>query len=203
MRGERAIARATDVEEHRPLRGAPRAARTVGSGTGARRVVVRARLHAPAEHNDVVSWRRAAMQIVVDARRRLVGARRGDVDVALRSRAAIRRVLQTLQSGKALILFPEGTRSPDGNLQSAKAGVGLIACKTQAPVLPARIFNSHEAFGRGGKMRPGTRVSVSFGPLIHPENYDDPSAGRDRYQRASERIMAAIAELSEPVYPVI
>ncbi|MBP8257522.1 MAG: 1-acyl-sn-glycerol-3-phosphate acyltransferase, partial [Opitutaceae bacterium] len=57
--------------------------------------------------------------------------RDGGTDVA-----AIRRVLQTLQSGKAMILFPEGTRSPDGNLQSAKAGVGLIACKTQAPVLP-------------------------------------------------------------------
>ncbi len=117
--------------------------------------------------------------------------------------AAIRRVLQTLQSGKALILFPEGTRSPDGNLQSAKAGVGLIACKTQAPVLPARIFNSHQAFGRDGKMRPGTRVSVVFGPLIPPEEYDDPRAGRDRYQRASERIMAAIAKLSAPTFPVI
>ncbi len=117
--------------------------------------------------------------------------------------AAIRRVLQTLQCGKALILFPEGTRSPDGNLQPAKPGVGLIACKTQAPVLPARIFDSHEAYGRGGKMRPGTRVSVVFGPLLAPEEYDDPRSGRDRYQRASERIMAAIAQLSVPTFPVI
>lgn len=116
---------------------------------------------------------------------------------------AIRRVLQTLQSGKALILFPEGTRSPDGNLQPAKAGVGLIACKSQAPVLPARIFNSHLAFGREGGIRPGTRVSVAFGALIPPEEYDDPAAGRDRYQHASERIMQGIAALSEPTLPVI
>jgi len=117
--------------------------------------------------------------------------------------AAIRRVLQTLQSGKALILFPEGTRSPDGSLQPAKPGVGLIACKTQAPVLPARIFNSHLAFGRGGKLRVGTRISVVFGPVIQPKDYDDPGAGRDRYQRASERIMGSISRLRMPEYPVI
>ncbi|HRE84130.1 MAG TPA: lysophospholipid acyltransferase family protein [Opitutaceae bacterium] len=117
--------------------------------------------------------------------------------------AAIRRVLQTLQSGKALILFPEGTRSLDGNLQPAKAGVGLIACKTQAPVLPARIFNSHHAFGKSGGIKPGVRVSVAFGPLISPADYDDPSAGRERYQKASEHIMSAIARLQEPRYAVI
>ncbi|MBP7140347.1 MAG: 1-acyl-sn-glycerol-3-phosphate acyltransferase [Opitutaceae bacterium] len=124
--------------------------------------------------------------------------RDGGTDVA-----AIRRVLQTLQSGRALILFPEGTRSPDGNLQPAKAGVGLIACKTQAPVLPARIFNSHLAFGRDGKVRPGTRISVAFGPVLQPADYDDPGLGRERYQRASELIMAAIARLEAPSHPVI
>ncbi|HRE05377.1 MAG TPA: lysophospholipid acyltransferase family protein [Opitutaceae bacterium] len=116
---------------------------------------------------------------------------------------AIRRVLQTLNSGKALILFPEGTRSPDGNLQSAKPGVGLIACKTQAPVLPVRIFNSHEAFGRKGGLRLGTRVSVTFGPVLPPAVYDPPGAGRDRYQKTSERIMLAISQLSEARPPVI
>ncbi|MBL9205307.1 MAG: 1-acyl-sn-glycerol-3-phosphate acyltransferase [Opitutaceae bacterium] len=116
---------------------------------------------------------------------------------------AIRRVLQTLQSGKALILFPEGTRSPDGRLQPAKPGVGLIACKTQVPVLPVRIFNSHEAFGRKGGMRLGTRVSITFGPILPPRAYDPPGAGRDRYQKTSERIMAAISQLSEARPPVI
>ena len=116
---------------------------------------------------------------------------------------AIRRVLQTLNSGKALILFPEGTRSPDGHLQAAKPGVGLIACKTQAPVLPVRIFNSHEAFGRKGGLRLGTRVSVTFGPVLPPAVYDPPGAGRDRYQKTSERIMLAISQLSEARPPVI
>jgi 1-acyl-sn-glycerol-3-phosphate acyltransferase len=116
--------------------------------------------------------------------------------------SAIKNVLRTLQAGKALTLFPEGTRSPDGTLQPAKSGVGMIACRSRAPVLPARIFNSHIAFGRDGRLRAGTRVSVVYGRLLQPEDYDDPKAGKERYQRASEKIMAAIAALREPK-PVI
>lgn len=116
---------------------------------------------------------------------------------------AIRQVLQALQTGRALILFPEGTRSLDGQLQPPKAGVGLIACKTQVPVIPVRIFDSHLAFGRSGKLRPGTPVSITYGPPLQPAHYDDPAAGKERYQIASERIMRAIASLPNPPPPVI
>ncbi len=116
--------------------------------------------------------------------------------------SAIKNVLRTLQAGDAITLFPEGTRSPDGTLQPAKSGVGMIACRSRAPVLPARIFNSHVAFGRDGRLRPGTRVSVVYGRVLQPADYDDPKAGKERYQLASEKIMAAIAALREP-QPVI
>lgn len=116
---------------------------------------------------------------------------------------AIRNVLRTLQSGKGLILFPEGTRSPDGRLQSAKPGVGLIACRSGVPVVPVRIFDSNLAFGRHGRLRPGTPVSIVFGRPLSPADYDRPEDGKDRYQRASERIMAAIARLERPQPTVI
>lgn len=116
--------------------------------------------------------------------------------------SAIKRVLRALADNKALILFPEGTRTPDGNLQTAKPGVGLIACRTQVPVVPARIFGSFEAFGRSGPLRLGTPITVVFGAPLAPAAYDDPKSGKERYQRASESIMAAIARLQEPK-PVI
>lgn len=115
--------------------------------------------------------------------------------------AAIKRVLGTLAAGRPIALFPEGTRSPDGALQPAKAGVGLIACKTRVPVVPCRIFNSHRALGRAGGFRPGTPVDIVFGRPLAPETYDQKSDGKERYQRASERIMNAIAALSAPVFP--
>jgi 1-acyl-sn-glycerol-3-phosphate acyltransferase len=118
--------------------------------------------------------------------------------------AAIRRVLQALHEDRAVVLFPEGTRSPDGHLQKPKAGVGLMACKTGAPVVPCRIYGSYEAFGKGAKIpRFGTPVTIVFGRPIPAAEYDSPSAGKERYQIASQRIMERIAALPMPVYPVI
>lgn len=117
--------------------------------------------------------------------------------------SAIKRVLKALKEDKGLILFPEGTRSPDGQLKEPKAGVGLIACRAQVPVVPARIYGSFEAFGKGQPLRLGTRVTVVFGPPIAPKDFDDPTAGKERYQLASQRIFAHIAQLRPPQYAVI
>lgn len=117
--------------------------------------------------------------------------------------SAIKRVLKALKEDKGLILFPEGTRSPDGRLKEPKAGVGLIACRAQVPVVPARIYGSFEAFGKGQPLRLGTPVTVVFGPPIAPRDFDDPNAGKERYQLASQRIFARIAQLRPPQYAVI
>jgi 1-acyl-sn-glycerol-3-phosphate acyltransferase len=117
--------------------------------------------------------------------------------------AAIKRVLATLAAGRPIALFPEGTRSPDGLLQPAKAGVGMIACKTGVPVVPCRIFDSHLALSRAGGFRPGTPVDVVFGRPLAPADYDQKTDGKERYQRASERIMAAIAALPRPEATVV
>jgi 1-acyl-sn-glycerol-3-phosphate acyltransferase len=117
---------------------------------------------------------------------------------------ALKRVLRALAEGKVMILFPEGTRSLDGRLQKPRPGVGFIVCKTQVPVVPARIFGSYEAFGKGAKLpRFGSPVRVVFGKPIPPSVYDDPTAGKERYQVASERIMAEIARLQPPVERVV
>jgi 1-acyl-sn-glycerol-3-phosphate acyltransferase len=117
--------------------------------------------------------------------------------------AAIKRVLQVLRQDRAMIVFPEGTRTRTGQLQRPKPGVGLLACRTGVAVVPARIFGTFEAFGRKGPLRIGTPVSVVFGRPLRPADYDDRSEGKERYQHASERIMAAIAALELPRPQVI
>ena len=117
---------------------------------------------------------------------------------------AIKRVLQALRENRAVVLFPEGTRSMDGHLQKAKAGVGLMACKTGVPVVPCRVYGSFEAYGKGARIpRFGTPVTIVFGPPIFANEYDDPSLGKARYETAAQRIMDRIALLPEPSYPVI
>jgi 1-acyl-sn-glycerol-3-phosphate acyltransferase len=117
---------------------------------------------------------------------------------------AIKRVLQALKENRAIVLFPEGTRSPDGQLQKAKPGVGLMACKTGVPVVPCRIYGSFQAFGKGATLpRFGSPVTIVFGPPIPASVYDDPSVGKARYELAAQRIMDRIAALPEPAYQTI
>jgi len=116
---------------------------------------------------------------------------------------AIKRVLQTLSNDKVVILFPEGTRSPNGELQTARPGVGLLACKAHVPVVPARVFGSFEAFGRGGRLRLGTPISVAYGRPLSPSDYDHPEDGKERYARTAARIMAAINRIGPPPVTVV
>ncbi len=117
---------------------------------------------------------------------------------------AIKRVLQALKEDRAVVLFPEGTRSPDGQLQKAKAGVGFMACKTGVPVVPCRVFDSFAAFGKG-RLLPnfGSPVTIVFGAPIPASEYDDPGAGKARYEKAAQCIMDRIAALPRPHYAVI
>jgi 1-acyl-sn-glycerol-3-phosphate acyltransferase len=116
---------------------------------------------------------------------------------------AIKRVLRTLASGRVVIVFPEGTRSPDGELQPPKAGVGLLACKARVPVVPARVFGSFEAYGRDGALHFGSPISVSYGRPLSPAEFDHPEDGKERYARTAERIMEAITRIEAPRVRII
>ena len=120
--------------------------------------------------------------------------RDGDGDVS-----AIKRVLGLLRKGEGLLLFPEGTRSPDGNLQEPQRGVGMIACRTGVPILPARIFGSYESFGRQRKWpKIGQPISIVFGEVILPMEIDPGGEHDLRYETSAKRIMKAIERIRLP-----
>ncbi len=109
--------------------------------------------------------------------------------------SALREVIKKVREGNGIVLFPEGTRSRDGNLQAARAGIGLIIAKTRAPVLPMRIFGAYEALPKGSKRLHFTQVTVVIGNPIHFTPEEVEPASRETYQRLSDRVMAAISEL--------
>lgn len=113
--------------------------------------------------------------------------------------SAFKQVFKTLKNDMGILLFPEGTRSADGKLKAAKKGVGLIACKTQVPVIPTRIFGSFDAYSRHDKL-PNLKspVSVIYGEPLLPEDYDPGKSDPERYQTAADRIMEKIAALEIP-----
>ncbi len=112
---------------------------------------------------------------------------------------ALKKVFNILKQGHGLILFPEGTRSPDGTVREFKSGVGMIACRFQLPVIPARNFGAFEAFSKKSKFpRFGKALTVVYGAPMMPSDYDPGAKAEDRYEEATRRIRERIIALSPP-----
>jgi 1-acyl-sn-glycerol-3-phosphate acyltransferase len=58
----------------------------------------------------------------------------------------IRTILDQLQLGKAVLVFPEGTRTPNGTMQPLKAGIQLLIKRAQAPIVPVGIAGAYDAW---------------------------------------------------------
>jgi 1-acyl-sn-glycerol-3-phosphate acyltransferase len=100
-----------------------------------------------------------------------------------------------LNAGHAVLIFPEGSRTLDGNLQPGEPGLGLVIAKTLAPVVPMRIFGAHEALPRGGGGLHLVPITIVIGDPISFNASDLDLPGKNLYQRLSERVMDAIAAL--------
>lgn len=112
-----------------------------------------------------------------------------------RDRTALKALIRILRAGQGTLVFPEGQRTPDGNLQPAQPGLGLVIAKTLAPVVPIRIFGAYEAWPIHEKWpRPG-RVTVVVGDPIYFTEQDLERGSKDLYLRLSQRVMDAIAAL--------
>src|SRR5215472_16557753 len=110
-------------------------------------------------------------------------------------RSAIKTLIRVLKAGNAVLVFPEGSRTLDGNLQPAEPGLGLVIAKTLAPVVPMRIFGGHEALPRGGGGLHFVPITIVIGEPIFFSADDIGPPGKDLYQRLGQRVMDAIAAL--------
>lgn len=117
---------------------------------------------------------------------------------------SLKAIFRTLKADGAVAIYPEGTRSPDGQLMAPKPGAGMIACKSQATVIPTRLFGTYEAYGRGVKLpKLGGHIHITYGPPMSSTEIDPGKDHPERYQEASRRIMARIATLQTPRETVI
>jgi 1-acyl-sn-glycerol-3-phosphate acyltransferase len=104
---------------------------------------------------------------------------------------ALRLALRLLGAGRAVLVFPEGTRGTEGRLGPARAGAGMLAALSQAPVVPVYVQGSGRALPRGAAVPRPTKVTVTFGAPIRFAR----ERGKARYQEISEEIMAAIGRV--------
>jgi long-chain acyl-CoA synthetase len=76
---------------------------------------------------------------------------------------------EMLLENRCLLIYPEGTRSVTGELQPFKAGVGLLAYETGAPIVPAYIDGAYQAMPKGRHLPRKHRIKVFFGEPIAPD----------------------------------
>src|SRR5256712_4563149 len=100
-----------------------------------------------------------------------------------------------LKSGWNLVLFPEGSRSPDGRIQDFKPGVGHLANETGTPVVPMHIRGAYQIMPRGQKLPLPSPARVRIGKPMSPE----PKEGsREFTARVEKAVRALAAEPSQP-----
>ena len=115
---------------------------------------------------------------------------RGQLDLG-----TLRKVLKVLKNGHPILVFPEGTRSEDGELQEPQKGLGLLVAKSSVGVIPARIYGSGKAFGKKHLIpRIGRKIYINIGVEI---SFDDPKSAKSKknYLEISTTVMSAIEKL--------
>ncbi len=118
---------------------------------------------------------------------RFLGAfpvRRGEAD-----RQALRAADDLLKKQKALVIFPEGTRSKTCTLAKAHAGLGMIALRSGAPVIPVAIWGSEDVFKKFG-----AQVTICYGePVVFKPK--GAKVTREDIEATTEEVMHRIAAM--------
>jgi len=126
---------------------------------------------------------------------------RGFIRVDRRNREqalrAVEKGVLALKAGKSFLVYPEGTRSPDGRLQSFKKGVFVMATKARAPVVPISVSGSNKIMPKGEfVMRPG-RVRITIHEPVRTEGLTPEELGTV-VGRVRQAILSGLEEDERP-----
>ncbi|MFL2001890.1 MULTISPECIES: lysophospholipid acyltransferase family protein [unclassified Microbacterium] len=122
-----------------------------------------------------------------------IAVQRGAGQAALDALDQQRKILD---DGRAVALYPEGTRSLDGRLYKGRTGVAFLALQTGAPVVPVGLIGTDVVMPVGARMPSvSERITVRFGEPLDLSRHGAATSGRAR-RGATDEIMAAIHALS-------
>ena len=105
---------------------------------------------------------------------------------------ALFKLIKTLKTGYGVIIFPEGTRFADNKLHSPKPGVGLIAVRSDAEIVPTYVTGSSTLT----KQIWQRKLRLNFGKPFTPTDIGlEPDCGKDGYRKMAAAIINRIAEV--------
>ncbi|MEO6471890.1 MAG: lysophospholipid acyltransferase family protein [Aeromicrobium sp.] len=119
------------------------------------------------------------------------------VDRRATDAGALRKAIQALRAGQAVVVYPEGTRG-DGEFTTIKGGVGYLALVTGAPVVPVAIFGTRKSGeASGAKPEKGAHIDVIYGPPIQFMNHSWPREKESVAEATEEIHQHLLAHLAE------
>jgi 1-acyl-sn-glycerol-3-phosphate acyltransferase len=80
--------------------------------------------------------------------------------------SGLKETLRRLKRGEVVLLFPEGTRSPDGEMQPLKPGFSALVDRADVPIVPVGLDGPHEAYPRGAKFPRPAKIAMVVGEPI-------------------------------------
>jgi 1-acyl-sn-glycerol-3-phosphate acyltransferase len=112
-------------------------------------------------------------------------------------RAAMKRTLDYLRNGEVVCVFPEGKRSIDGTLGQIEIGIGLLAVKTGAVIVPAAIRGTDKMLPRSGKRLYPAKIRVQFAPPIPVPGGIEGRAEREVCQALADQVRDSLLAVLE------
>ncbi len=119
--------------------------------------------------------------------------RRGAVDAE-----AVRTVIRLLRGGEALLMFPEGTRTRDGDFGRFSPGAAALAARCKVPLLPVCIEGAYRAWPRVRPLPKASPMAVAFGEPMATggQSGEELTRRRARGDAGVARIRARAPELA-------
>lgn len=121
-----------------------------------------------------------------------VGRKKGDA-------GAILRAMRLLKEKRALVIYPEGTRTYDGEIQPFEEGLAWLAIKSHVPIVPIYLSGSYRAMPRGKWFPKPCHVHFEIGECIEPDRFPNEETVEKSVQSLTNQIYDKITELRDYV----
>jgi 1-acyl-sn-glycerol-3-phosphate acyltransferase len=111
---------------------------------------------------------------------------------------SLNKAAERIAEGSSVLIFPEGTRSPDGRLQPFKTGAIMLAIKAGVPVVPVGLNGTHQALPKGSLISRGGEVVLRFGTPLPTRDFKAKDK-KDLAQTLQQQVAALLDECHQPI----
>jgi long-chain acyl-CoA synthetase len=113
---------------------------------------------------------------------------------------SLKQAGEVLERGKTVLVFPEGTRSTDGQIHEFKRAIGHLALTYRVDVLPIYLRGTHQVLPKGQALPSGRKLEANIGPVLEVRELERLTAGEmfvDQVRRVTELTQRAVEALRD------